>query len=101
QYSAFVPKELYFTGFRVQAYKTAGAGPVRDADYQFIDAMKSVGIPNPDGTHMTGWDATLVVVDALRHLGTNATAEQLRNYIATLHGYVGINGIMDFRDQQQ
>ena len=101
QYAAFVPKELYFTGFRFQAYKTAGPGPVRDADYQFINAMKAVGVINPDGTHQQGWDATMVVVDALRHLGTSATPEQLRNYIATRHDYAGINGIMDYRDGQQ
>ena len=101
QYANFVPKELYFTGFRVQAYKSAGPGVVRDADYQFINAMKSVGVTNPDGTHQQGWDATMVVIDALRHIGTGATAEQVRNYLATLHNYAGINGIMDFRDNQQ
>ena len=30
-------------------------------------------------------------------LGTNATATQVRDYIANLHDFVGMNGIYDFR----
>jgi branched-chain amino acid transport system substrate-binding protein len=37
----------------------------------------------------------------LRHTGPNPTAERVRAYIANLHGFAGINGIMDFRDGQQ
>jgi branched-chain amino acid transport system substrate-binding protein len=101
QYASFLPKELYFTGFRYQAYKVAGAGPVRDADRQFIAAMTQVGVPDPDGTGQQAWDATMIVVNAFKRLGTDASAQQLRTYIAGLHGYAGINGIMDFRDGQQ
>jgi branched-chain amino acid transport system substrate-binding protein len=101
QYSSFLPKELYFTGFRYQAYKVAGAGPVRNADQRFIAAMSQVGVPDPDGTGQQAWDATMIVINAFKQLGTNATAEQVRAYIAGLHGYAGINGIMDFRDGQQ
>ena len=101
QYAAFLPKELYFTGYRFQAYRTAGPGPVRDADMQFIKAMRSIGVAEPDAGYEQAWDATMIVVDALRHLGTNASAEQLRSYIAAMHGYAGINGIMDFRDGLQ
>ena len=92
QYAAFVPRDLHFTGFRYQAYKIAGAGPVRDADQQFIAAMKSVGVTDPDGTEQQAWDATMIVVNALQHLGTNASAQELRSYIAALCGYAGING---------
>jgi branched-chain amino acid transport system substrate-binding protein len=101
QYAAFVPKELYFTAFRFLRYKQAGPGPVRDADRDFYAALASVGVPNPDGTYSSDWDATNIAVDALRHAGPHPTAEQLRAYIANLHGFPGINGIMDFRDGQQ
>jgi branched-chain amino acid transport system substrate-binding protein len=101
QYAAFVPKELYFTGFRFLRYKEAGPGPVRDADRAFYAALAKVGVTNPDGTNSSNWDATRVAIDALRHTGPNPTAEQLRAYIANLHGFAGINGIMDFRDGQQ
>ena len=101
QYTAFMPKEVYFTGLRYLEHATAAPGPVRDAQRQFIAAMKAVGVPQPDFSDVFAWDATMIVVDAFRHLGTNATPAQIRQYIATLHGYAGINGIMDFRDGQQ
>jgi branched-chain amino acid transport system substrate-binding protein len=101
QYEAFVPADVYFTGFRFLQYATAAPGPVRDAQERFIAALKKAGVDRPDFSYNFAWDAALIVVDALRHLGTNATAEQIRQYIATLHGYAGINGIMDFRDGQQ
>ena len=38
----------------------------------------------------------MIVVDALQHLGPNATAQQVRDYIGGLKGFAGINGIYDF-----
>ncbi len=38
-----------------------------------------------------------IVISALRKLGPDANAEQIRNYIANLHGFVGVNGPYDFR----
>ncbi len=101
QYQSFVPDDVYFTGYRFLQHATAAPGPVRTAQQQFITALAGVGVTRPDFSHNFAWDASLIVVDALRHLGTDATPEQLRAYIASLHGYPGINGIMDFRDGQQ
>jgi len=42
------------------------------------------------------WDPALIVVSALRKLGPDANAEQIRAYIAGLKGFVGINGRYDF-----
>ena len=101
QYGSFLPAEVYFTGFRFLQHATAEPGPVRDAQQRFLTALKEVGVDRPDFSHNFAWDASLIVVDAFRHLGTNATPEQIRAYIAGLHAYAGINGIMDFRDGQQ
>ena len=101
QYESFLPAEVYFTGFRFLQYATSPPGPVRDAQQRFISALKNVGVNRPDFSYNFAWDSSLIVVDALRHLGTDATAEQIRQYIAGLHGYAGISGIMDFRDGQQ
>ncbi|GAC1419807.1 MAG: ABC transporter substrate-binding protein [Candidatus Velthaea sp.] len=101
QYASFLPKELYFSGYRFLAHDTQPAGPVRDAQQRFIKALKAVGVDRPDLTYTYSWDAALIIVDALRHLGTNATAEQVRSYIVNLHGYAGITGLMDCRDGQQ
>ena len=38
----------------------------------------------------------MIFVDALRHLGPEPSADQVRNYIIHLHGWVGANGVFDF-----
>jgi branched-chain amino acid transport system substrate-binding protein len=50
-----------------------------------------------DNMVATSWDAALIVVEALRKLGPDATAEQLRQYIASLTDFAGVDGIYDFK----
>jgi branched-chain amino acid transport system substrate-binding protein len=50
-----------------------------------------------DNMEATSWDAALIVVAALRKLGPNATAEQIREFIANLTDFPGIDGIYDFK----
>ena len=38
----------------------------------------------------------MIVIDALHHLGPDATAQQVRDYIGGLKGFAGINGLYDF-----
>ena len=101
QYAAFLPRELYFSGYRYLVHATQPPGPVREAQQRFIKALQAVGVQHPDLTNTYAWDGTMLVVNALRKLGTKATADQVRQYIAASHDYAGINGIMDFRDGQQ
>ena len=101
QYRSFLPKQLYFTGFRFLGHSTIGPGPVRDAQTAWASAMHAAGIANPDSTYTLAWDAALVIIDAFRHVGTDATAAQLHDYLEQLHGFAGINGLLDFRDGNQ
>jgi branched-chain amino acid transport system substrate-binding protein len=39
----------------------------------------------------------MIVIDALRHLGPQATASQIRDHTAHLRGFAGVNGIYDFK----
>jgi branched-chain amino acid transport system substrate-binding protein len=50
-----------------------------------------------DNMEGTSWDAGLIVVAALRALGPSATAEQLRDYIANLSDFAGVDGIYNFK----
>jgi len=43
----------------------------------------------------------LILVDALRHLGTSAEPAQIHQYIENLHGFPGVNGVYDFRRNDQ
>jgi branched-chain amino acid transport system substrate-binding protein len=44
-----------------------------------------------------GWDAALITAAALRALGPDAKPEQVRDWIANLTDFAGINGIYDFK----
>jgi branched-chain amino acid transport system substrate-binding protein len=98
QYKSFMPKELYFPGVRPIVQGAVAKGPVRDAQNVFFSAMRAAGVEKPDMADILPWDPALLIVDAYKHVGLNATADQVRDYLIQLHGFAGINGIYDFRD---
>jgi branched-chain amino acid transport system substrate-binding protein len=100
QYASILPREIYFTSPRFIARDVSGKGPVRDAQLVFYKAFNAQGI-DPDVGHNTPWDASMILIDALRHLGPNATATQVRDYLEALHGYAGTDGIYDYRGGDQ
>lgn len=100
QYTGFMPGQMYFTAPRFVARDISGKGPVRDAQLEFYRSFNAQGV-DPDVGNNLAWDATLVVIDALRHVGTNATPKQVLDYIEQLHGFAGTNGIFDYRDGSQ
>jgi branched-chain amino acid transport system substrate-binding protein len=99
QYASFMPKEMYFSGRRAVT-ESARPGPVLDRQRSYFGAFAESG-NRPDFANSLPWDPALIVVDALRHLGPNATAPQIRDYILGLHSWAGVNGIYDFRDGRQ
>lgn len=101
QYAGFLPREVYFTGGRFLAQNAARPGPVRESQQIFYRAMREQGEVALDVGSNIPWDAAWIVVSALRKYGTAMTAAQLHDYIENLHGFVGINGIMDFGDGSQ
>jgi branched-chain amino acid transport system substrate-binding protein len=94
-YAAFMPRELYYSGIPSLTPGQLPRGPVRSAIERYQEAFKPTGI-RPDIGSNQAWDAALIVVEALRKFGTNATAAQLREYISKLRGWKGINGDYDF-----
>jgi branched-chain amino acid transport system substrate-binding protein len=50
-----------------------------------------------DNMEATSWDAALIVVAALRKLGPGATAGQIREFVANLADFPGIDGVYDFK----
>jgi len=97
QYASFLPKQLYIPCSEwVQHEGVIALDPaVEKAQAQFFDAFKATNI-NPDFAQTLAWDPALIVIDALRHLGVNAGAKEVRDYIANLKGFAGLNGIYDF-----
>lgn len=100
QYKAFTPKQMYFPSPRFFAREQVGPGPIRDAQDLFFKSFAAIGV-KPDVAHSFSWDPALIVVDALRHTGLEASPDAIRAYIEGLHGFTGINGVYDFRDGSQ
>jgi branched-chain amino acid transport system substrate-binding protein len=100
QFADLLPSKLVFPG--PSALKRGGArpGPVRDAQDAFYKAFDSIGA-RPDFGNLICWDAVNIAVNALKTLGPGATANQLRDYIETLHGWAGTQGVYDFADGRQ
>ena len=100
QYASFVPEHFYLTAPRFVTYDLSAKGPVPDAQRAFYEKLRAKGI-EPDAPHSLSWDPALILVDALRRLGTGATAKDVRDYLESFHGYAGTIGIFDFRDGSQ
>jgi branched-chain amino acid transport system substrate-binding protein len=97
QYSAFLPKQLYLpTSQWVRHEGVITLDPaVEAAQQRFFDTYNAANA-KPDLGATLAWDPIMIVMDALQHLGPNATAQQVRDYIGALKGFAGINGIYDF-----
>jgi branched-chain amino acid transport system substrate-binding protein len=100
QYATFLPKDLYFPGRRSLVADPSVPKNVKAVEDVYFEAFKTAGV-KPNIAHTLSWDPALLIIDALKKLGTDATAEQLNAYIQTLNGWAGINGIYDFRDGSQ
>jgi branched-chain amino acid transport system substrate-binding protein len=101
QYKAFAPGELDFVATHgVAPDPSLARGPVKDAEAAYFAAFQAAGI-QPSYVASLAWDPAVLMIDGLRRLGTNASAEQLHRYIEGLHDWAGINGLYDFRDNSQ
>jgi branched-chain amino acid transport system substrate-binding protein len=91
-----VPKALYLVNYNGVTPDPAASGAFRAAQKRFFDAYAAAGTP-VQALDVVAWDPVMLLVDALRTLGPDATAQQLREYLAGLHGWVGLEGTYDFR----
>jgi len=94
-YAAFLPKELYFPGTPAFAPDVIPPGPLKNALTSYFAALKAGGAKPENAISLT-WDPTFLLLGALRKLGPAATASQIREYLASLRGDVGIYGPHDF-----
>lgn len=97
QYASFMPTQLLFTGV-MSAGTTAGRPS--DAMTRYLNALKAAGAAPDFGTNIA-WDPATLIVEALRALPPNPSADQVRDWIEALHGWQGIDGAYDFRDGNQ
>jgi branched-chain amino acid transport system substrate-binding protein len=99
-YGAFLPKTLLFPGPLSLAPEVTTDPAVRAEQQRFTEAMKAQGSP-PLFTAGVLWDPARLIIEAMRRHGTNASAEQIRDYIAHVNGFAGVNGRMSYTDGNQ
>ncbi len=69
---------------------------IEAAQHAMYAALATHGF-KADNMEGTSWDAALIVVSGLRALGPDATAAQLRDYIANLTDFAGVDGMYNFK----
>jgi len=97
--AAELPAQLYFPGAPFMAGPANLTGQTKTQVQAFDTAMQAAGQKVPDEGDALAWDPGLMLVSALRKLGTNATASQIHQYIDGLTSFAGINGTYNFTDK--
>jgi branched-chain amino acid transport system substrate-binding protein len=100
QYASFAPSQLLFVAARGAARDPSATGAARAADAAYFDGFTTAGIA-PQYLNLYMWDPAMLVVEALRNAGPDATAAQLRSYLARVHGRAGLFGTYDFGKHPQ
>jgi branched-chain amino acid transport system substrate-binding protein len=96
QYAAILPKELYVESTHCLAPAAITDKAEKAAYDAYVSAMRAHNVP-VDCLQSLAWDPALLLTTALRKVGTNATAEQLRAYLAGMRNVAGVNGTYDFQ----
>jgi branched-chain amino acid transport system substrate-binding protein len=98
QWKSFLPKHLVLASALYPPHRgTLTLDPrVEKAQHEMYAVLKEQGL-KADNMVATSWDAGLIAVAGLRKLGPDATAAALRDYIANLTDFPGIDGIYDFK----
>jgi branched-chain amino acid transport system substrate-binding protein len=102
QYDAFLPPQLYFPAalWIVAVERGAKGEAVSAAQRQFLASLAEAGVL-PDLPAEIAWDPAMILIDALRRLGPDVTAERLRDHLAHLKDFAGANGTYDFEKEPQ
>ena len=102
KWQAFLPKQLILASALYPPHPASiKLDPRVEAAQQAMYAILKKHNLKADNMVATSWDAGLIVVAALRKLGPKATGAQLREYIANLTNFPGVDGIYDFKKVPQ
>ena len=99
-YASFLPKTLLFPGRRSLVLDPSTPAAVHKVEATYFDAFKAAGV-RPNLATTLNWDPAMLIVDGLKKLGPDATAEQLNDFIQKTKGWIGINGSYDYTDGSQ
>ena len=95
QYASILPKELYVESTHCLAPSAITDRAEKAAYDAYTAAITAHGVA-VDCLQALAWDPALIITTALRRVGPNASAEQLRAYLANQR-IAGVNGTYDFK----
>ena len=95
QYANLAVDKIYIPGPAWLGADATRAGAVKRAQQAFLEAHRAAGI-QADNANGLAWDPALIVINALRSVGPEATSVQLQEAIERTHGFAGIEGMYDF-----
>lgn len=101
QFASYLPHYLYFTGYRYQLGAALKDQAIRTQATALTNAFAAAGAGEPSSIQAATWDAGMLIVSGLRQLGPSMTAEKLKSYLLSLHGWPGVLGAYDFRNNQR
>jgi branched-chain amino acid transport system substrate-binding protein len=95
-YKAFLPKELMFPAVANVVPDGITDKGVKAAVDTYFQSLKAVGA-TPEFIPSVAYDPAMLIIAALRALGPDATATQVRNYIDGIKDWPGTNGRYNFQ----
>lgn len=97
QYSAFMPRELLMASLGYTMIGVAKTTPgTRLAKATMLDALHQAGVADPALPNILPWDPMTLLIGAVRKLGFDADATQIRDYILSQSAFPGSNGMYNF-----
>ena len=95
-YKAFVPAQLLFPGHAWFTPEYVQDRNWRQKITEYTDSIKAAG-QRPDKIGAEAWDVGMLIVEALRRAGPDASSEKLRETIMNMNGVYGVLGRYDYR----
>lgn len=102
QWKSFLPKQLILASALYPEHDgVLKLDPaVEKAQHEMYAVLKTRNL-RADNQAATSWDSGLIVATGLRKLGADATGAQLKDYIANLTSFAGVDGMYDFKKYPQ
>jgi branched-chain amino acid transport system substrate-binding protein len=102
QWADFLPKQLYLPSALFPEHDgVLKLDPRVEAAQQAMYGILKARNLKADNMEATSWDAGLIVISALKKLGPGATAQQIRDYIAGLTDFAGVDGLYNFKENTE
>jgi branched-chain amino acid transport system substrate-binding protein len=99
-YASFLPKNVYFPGIASLVEEQITDPQTKALVNQYKKDLGAFGV-RPDYLQTTAWDQVMIVIAALKKIGPAASADQIRDYIVNLTGFVGVNGPYNMKVRPQ